>query len=97
MSGNSLYAVGEPHATRNLDLDRPEPRRPGGSNSKTYWRRLKAVEDAVADLQTRVSTLESLLTPEQVAQLDLIRKAERVINVARAEGQLPPIEEQPPL
>lgn len=48
-------------------------------------------------LETRVSTLESLLTPEQVAQLDLIRKAERVIDIARAEGQLPPIEEQPPL
>jgi hypothetical protein len=39
-------------------------------------------------LETRVSTLESLLTPEQVQQLDLIRKAERVIDHAVDLGQL---------
>lgn len=58
---------------------------------------VSSLEVAVAELQERVSRLESLLTPEQVAQLDLIRKAEHVINIARKEGQLPPILEQPPL
>ena len=75
-----------------LDLDRPR-RRHGGSNSKTYWRRLKAAEDSLAELTRRVTELEGLLTPEQLAQRDLIRKAEHVDDVAIAEGQL----EFPPL
>jgi hypothetical protein len=100
MAGGSWTSAGS-SSSEQLNIDRVEeelrkrcvPRRHGGSNSKTYWRRLKSSEDAVADLQARVSRLESLLTPEQVAQLDLIRKAEHVIDVAIAEGQLeiPPI------
>lgn len=54
---------------------------------------LAECERRIDSLETRVSTLESLLTAEQVAQLDLIRKAEHMIDVAIAEGQL----ELPPL
>lgn len=43
--------------------------------------RLSAVEQ-------RVTVLEGLLTPEQHAQFRLIKHAEHVVDVAKAEGQL---------
>ena len=39
-------------------------------------------------LEQRVAAIEGLLTPEQYAQLRLIKQAEHVVDVAKAEGQL---------
>jgi len=83
MGGNSLYATGEPCSTRELDLDDDV----ACDSDITLLRR------RVLDLERRVQDLEALLTPEQAAQRDLIRKAEHVVDVAIAEGQL----EFPPL
>lgn len=48
------------------------------------WARIAALEA----LEERVVRLERLLTPEQHAQLRLIKQAEHVVDVAQAEGQL---------
>jgi len=53
-----------------------------------------SLEHRISELERRVSELEQLRTPEQMAQRNLIQKAEHVIGVARAEGQL---EWEPPL
>lgn len=43
---------------------------------------------ALQQLRERVARLEGMLTPEQHAQLRLIKQAEHVVDVAKAEGQL---------
>ena len=48
------------------------------------------LEQKVTALEERVTALEGLLTPEQHAQRRLIKQAERVIEIAKAEGQLEP-------
>lgn len=44
--------------------------------------------ERIAALEQRVTQLEGLLTPEQHAQLRLIKQALHVVDVAKAEGQL---------
>jgi hypothetical protein len=53
--------------------------------------RVPALEQRVEALEKRVLLLEGLLTPEQHAQLKLIKQAERIVEIARAEGMLPPL------
>lgn len=54
---------------------------------------VRVLIERVDELDCQVRELRSLLTPEQLALADLLRKAERVVDVAIAEGQL----EVPPL
>jgi hypothetical protein len=48
-----------------------------------------ALERRVRSLERRAGDLESVMTHDQRRELDLLRKAEFVVNVARSEGQLP--------
>jgi hypothetical protein len=51
---------------------------------------LKLSRQEFDGLCRRVDALESLLTPAQRAELDLLQKAEHVVNVARQENMLLP-------
>jgi hypothetical protein len=53
-----------------------------------YVRQQETLWTEVKQLEVRVRALESLRTPEQHAQLRLIKQAEHVVDVAKAEGQL---------
>lgn len=49
---------------------------------------LGVLERRLAALEDRVGVLEGMLTPEQRLELELLKAAEHVVNVARAEGYL---------
>lgn len=47
-----------------------------------------ALERKLAMLERRVTCLEGFVTPEQRRELELLQAAERIVNIARREGQL---------
>lgn len=49
---------------------------------------MKLSRQEFEQLRRRVNALESVLTPEQRGEADLLRKAEHVVDVARAEDML---------
>jgi hypothetical protein len=51
---------------------------------------MKLTRQEFEQLRRRVSALEAVLTPELRREADLIRKAEFVVDVAKAEGMLLP-------